>query len=252
MLVVISPAKKLNYDPLDGNIGATLPAFQSRANELAKVANKLSVSELRSLMKISENLAVLNKARFKAFASVSDTQNAKQAAFAFAGDTYMGLQATDFDAADLEYAQDHLRILSGLYGALKPLDLIQPYRLEMGSRLKTDQAANLYGYWGRDIGCALDEVANGVVVNCASSEYFKATGKEMTARVITPVFKEQREDGLKMIGFYAKKARGSMARFMVQNRIDNPEGLKDFNTDGYGFQASLSEADTWVFTRKAT
>lgn len=252
MLVVISPAKKLNYDPLDGNVGATMPAFQSRATELAKVATKLSVSELRSLMKISENLAVLNKARFKAFAPASNTQNAKQAAFAFAGDTYTGLQAVDFNAAELEYAQDHLRILSGLYGALKPLDLIQPYRLEMGSRLKTDQAANLYGYWGGDIGRALDGVANGVVVNCASTEYFKATGKEMTARVITPVFKEQREDGLKMIGFYAKKARGSMARFMVQNRIDNPEGLKDFNTDGYGFQSSLSDGDTWVFTRKAS
>jgi cytoplasmic iron level regulating protein YaaA (DUF328/UPF0246 family) len=252
MLAVLSPAKKLNFDPLEVGFKKTMPDFQDDANKLAKVARKLSVSDLRGLMKISEDLAKLNKERFAAFAPASDNLNSKQAAFAFAGDTYTGLQAESFDVKDIDYAQEHLRILSGLYGALKPLDLIQPYRLEMGSRLKNAKGTNLYAYWGDRVGAALDSVANGVVVNCASNEYFKATGKNMTSRVITPAFKEERKDGLKMIGFFAKKARGSMARFMIKNRIQNPEGLKDFDTDGYKFQPKLSSENDWVFTRKAS
>jgi cytoplasmic iron level regulating protein YaaA (DUF328/UPF0246 family) len=251
MLVVLSPAKKLNFDPLEAGFTQTMPEFQDDANKLAKVARKLSVSDLRGLMKISEDLAKLNKERFAAFASVSDDLNSKQAAYAFAGDTYTGLQAESLDAGDVDYAQEHLRILSGLYGVLKPLDRIQPYRLEMGSRLKNATGANLYAYWGDRVGSVLDKGANGVVVNCASNEYFKATGKNMTSRVITPAFKEEREDGLKMIGFFAKKARGSMARYMIQNRIQDPEGLKSFNTDGYKFQPKLSGENDWVFTRKA-
>ncbi len=250
MLAVLSPAKKLNFDPLEDGFGQTMPDFQENANELAEVARKLSVSDLRNLMKISEDLASLNKDRFAAFAPKSDDRNSKQAAYAFAGDTYTGLQADSLDTGDVEYAQDHLRILSGLYGVLRPLDRIQPYRLEMGSRLKNAIGTNLYAYWGDKVGTALDEVSNGVVVNCASNEYFKATGKNMTSRVIVPAFKEEREDGLKMIGFFAKKARGSMARYMVQNRIDTPEGLKDFDVDGYKFQPKLSGENDWVFTRK--
>ena len=251
MLAVLSPAKKLNFDPLADGFAQSLPVFQDDANTLAKIARKLSVSDLRGLMKISEDLATLNKDRFAAFARVSDDRNSKQAAFAFAGDTYAGLQAENLDAEDVGYAQDHLRILSGLYGVLKPLDRIQPYRLEMGSRLQNNAGSNLYAYWGDRVGAVLDKAANGVVVNCASHEYFKATGKNMTSRVITPAFKEERDGDLKMIGFFAKKARGMMARFMIRNRIDKPEGLRDFDLDGYKFQPKLSGENDWVFTRKA-
>ena len=250
MLAVLSPAKKLNFDPLAENFAESLPAFQDDANKLAKIACKLSVSDLRNLMKISEDLAALNKTRFTAFAPASDDLNSKQAAFAFAGDTYTGLQAENLETDDVTYAQDHLRILSGLYGVLKPLDRIQPYRLEMGSRLQNKAGTNLYAYWGDRIGAALDRVSNGVVINCASNEYFKATGKNMTSRIITPAFKEERDSELKMIGFFAKKARGLMARFMVLNRIETPEGLKDFDLDGYKFQPKLSGENDWVFTRK--
>jgi cytoplasmic iron level regulating protein YaaA (DUF328/UPF0246 family) len=251
MLAVLSPAKKLNFDPLADGFAQSLPEFQNDANTLAKIASKLSVSDLRGLMKISEDLASLNKTRFAAFAPASDEQNSKQAAFAFAGDTYTGLQAENLETDDVVYAQDHIRILSGLYGVLKPLDRIQPYRLEMGSRLQNKAGTNLYAYWGDRVGAALDQASDGVVVNCASNEYFKATGKNMTSRIITPSFKEERDDELKMIGFFAKKARGMMARFMVLNRIEDPEGLKDFDLEGYKFQPELSGENDWVFTRKA-
>ena len=251
MLAVLSPAKKLNFDPLEDGFAQSLPAFQKDANTLAKIARKLSVSDLRGLMKISEDLASLNKTRFAAFAPASDEQNSKQAAFAFAGDTYTGLQAENLETDDVTYAQEHIRILSGLYGVLKPLDRIQPYRLEMGSRLQNKAGTNLYAYWGDRVGAALDQAADGVVVNCASNEYFKATGKNMTSRIITPSFKEERDDELKMIGFFAKKARGMMARFMVLNRIEDPEGLKDFDLEGYKFQPELSGENDWVFTRKS-
>lgn len=248
MLAVISPAKKMNFDPVDG-IDETFPAFQKDANVLADVARELSVSDLRNMMKISEDLATLNRERFQAFTAKSGKRNSKQAAFAFAGDTYQGLLAEELSREDLEYAQDNLRILSGLYGVLRPLDRIQPYRLEMGRKLKTDNGTTLYNYWGDRIGAALDKAANGVIVNLASNEYFKAAGKNMASRVIVPAFKEEREDGLKMIGFFAKKARGAMARFIIQNRIQDVEGLKSFDTDGYKFRADLSKENDWVFSR---
>jgi cytoplasmic iron level regulating protein YaaA (DUF328/UPF0246 family) len=250
MLAVLSPAKKLNFEPLGEGFAETTPNFQADANTLAKAARKLSVSDLRGLMKISEDLASLNKKRFAAFALASDDTNSKQAAFAFAGDTYTGLQITNMETEDVTYAQDHVRILSGLYGVLKPLDRMQPYRLEMGSRLQNKAGSNLYAYWGDRIGAALDGEANGVVINCASHEYFKATGKNMLSRIITPAFKEEREGELKMIGFFAKKARGMMARFMVLNRIEDPEALKDFDLEDYKFQPKLSGENDWVFTRK--
>lgn len=248
MLAVISPAKKMDFEPVDG-IGSSTPDFVSDANTLAKHARKLSVSDLRAMMKISEDLATLNRERFQAFSDTPEDRATKQAAFAFAGDTYTGLRADSLSSDDLEYAQDHLRILSGLYGVLRPLDRIQPYRLEMGRKLATKAGNTLYAYWDDRIGAALDAASDGVIVNLASNEYFKATGKKMTSRVITPAFKEEREDGLKMIGLFAKKARGAMARFIVQNRIETVEGLKDFNTDGYGFRADLSGENDWVFSR---
>jgi len=254
MLAVISPAKKLNFDIAPADVAATLPEFQVDANRLNMLAKKLSVSELRKLMHISEDLATLNRERFQAFAKASDETNSKQAMLAFAGDTYTGLQAEGFDTADCEYAQDHLRILSGLYGLLRPLDRIQPYRLEMGSRLENMAGTNLYAYWGQTLGKALDRVANGApVVNLASNEYFKATSqKTMKSPVITPAFKEERGNDLKMIGFFAKKARGAMARFIVQNRIKTVETLKEFDHDGYGFRSDLSDGTALVFTRKSS
>jgi cytoplasmic iron level regulating protein YaaA (DUF328/UPF0246 family) len=248
MLAVISPAKKMDFEPVEG-LTSSAPDFVADANTLAKHARKLSVSDLRAMMKISEDLATLNRERFQAFSEAPDDRVTKQAAFAFAGDTYTGLQANSLSSDDLDYAQDHLRILSGLYGVLRPLDRIQPYRLEMGRKLATKSGNTLYAFWDDRIGAALDDVSDGVIVNLASNEYFKAAGKKMNSRVITPAFKEEREDGLKMIGLFAKKARGAMARFIVQNRIERVDGLKDFNTDGYSFRADLSGENDWVFSR---
>jgi len=253
MLAVISPAKKLNFDPAPVDVEQSLPEFQPDANHLSRLAKKLSVSDLRNLMHISEDLAKLNRQRFLAFAKASDETNSKQAMLAFAGDTYSGLSAADFNAEDRAYAQEHLRILSGLYGVLRPLDRIQPYRLEMGSRLANKAGPSLYAYWGNRIGKALDLAAAGApVVNLASNEYFKAASKKtMKSPVIETAFKEDNDGELKMVGFFAKKARGAMARFIVQNRVEMLAGLKEFNHDGYGFRSDLSTEGTLVFTRKA-
>ena len=254
MLAVISPAKKLNFDPAPAEVDSSLPEFQTDANHLNLIAKKLSVSELRSLMHISEDLANLNRKRFLAFSKISDDQNSKQAMLAFAGDTYTGLHAEDFDAADRAYAQNHLRILSGLYGLLRPLDRMQPYRLEMGSRLANKAGTNLYAYWGTRLGKALDLASGGApIINLASNEYFKAASqKTMKSPVIATAFKEDSGNELKMIGFYAKKARGAMARFIIKNRVETLEGLKMFDLDGYGFRSDLSDETALVFTRKAS
>jgi len=251
MLAVLSPAKSLDFTPAPEGIANTFPDFQDDANRLTRIAKKLSVEDLRKLMKISEDLAQLNVNRFKSFEKTSTDENSKQAALAFTGDTYQGLQAWGFDADDFTYAQDHLRILSGLYGLLRPLDRMQPYRLEMGSRLENKAGKSLYAYWGDRLAKTLDQIAQGgTVINLASNEYFKAAGtKALKSPVITPEFREERGNELKMIGFYAKRARGSMARYMIENRVDQPEGLKDFDTDGYGFRADLSGETKWVFTR---
>lgn len=253
MLAVLSPAKKLDFEPVE-NIPFSRPEFQSQANELVAVARALSSPDLQKLMKISTALADLNKMRFRTFAPASDDLNSKQAVLAFAGDTYIGLEAGSLDRDEMAYAQDHLRILSGLYGVLRPLDRIQPYRLEMGSRLANGNGRNLYAFWGDRIGQALDRAADGGdVINLASSEYFKAANAgKMTSRVITPAFKEERDGALKMIGLFAKRARGAMARFLVQNRVDCLEGLKDFDAGGYRFRVDLSTETTPVFTRNST
>ena len=253
MLVVLSPAKKLNFDEKPEGLIETLPDYQIDANRLARIAKKLSVSELRDLMKISEDLAKLNRERFQSFAQESTADNSKQAMLAFAGDTYVGLNADSFNSDEQAYAQDHLRILSGLYGLLRPMDRIQPYRLEMGSRLANTEGPSLYAYWGTKLAKALDEASGGApVVNCASTEYFKATNQKiMKSTVITPTFKEDRNGELKMIGFFAKKARGAMARYMITNRVKSFDGVKDFDLDGYKFQPKLSDETTPIFTRKA-
>jgi cytoplasmic iron level regulating protein YaaA (DUF328/UPF0246 family) len=250
MLIVVSPAKKMDMSPVDA--GVTQPVFADRAEELAEIARDLSVAELQKLMHISENLAKLNADRFRDFGQMER----KPAALAFAGDTYVGLDASSLDAEEMEWAQRHFRILSGLYGVLRPLDEIQPYRLEMGSRLKNPLGKNLYEYWGEDVARVLAEQAektgSEVLVNCASQEYFGAVDlKALGLRVVTPVFMEEKPSGPKIVSFFAKRARGAMARFIIQRRLMDPEALTDFDTGGYRFQPDLSEEDQLVFVRPA-
>ncbi len=251
MLVAISPAKKLDMSPTDTN--ATVPGFAKDANKLAEVAGKLSQDELSKLMHISADLAKLNAERFAKF---GDMQS-KPAALAFAGDTYQGLEAGSLDEDEMAWAQNHLRILSGLYGVLRPLDAIQPYRLEMGSKLKTDQGKSLYEYWGTRLSEALnrhaDDVKADVLVNCASQEYFGAVDLgALKLRVITPVFLEDKGGQPKIVSFYAKKARGAMARFIVQNRLTDADALLEFDTGGYAHSPDLSEDGKPAFVRAAS
>ena len=252
MLVVISPAKSLDMDPVD--VTATAPAFQEDAVRLSKTARNLTLKDLKDLMDISDDLARLNRDRFKAFAADPEANQTKPAALAFNGDTYQGLEAKTLDADDLAWAQDHLRILSGLYGLLRPLDAIQPYRLEMGSRLKTRRGNSLYDYWGDTIAKALNAQAEAVgtdtLINCASQEYFGAADrKALKLRVITPTFMEVKDDKPRIVSFFAKRARGAMARFVVENRLTEADGIKEFTTGGYAFDPDLSEGDKWVFVR---
>jgi len=252
MLVVISPAKSLDMTPVQ--IPATVPAFQDDALRLAKTARGLSLGDLKSLMAISDDLARLNRDRFAAFAADPAPEAVKPAALAFNGDTYQGLEAKTLSADDLHWAQDHLGILSGLYGLLRPLDGVQPYRLEMGSKLKTRRGASLYEYWGDTIAKALNaraaDVGTDLLVNCASQEYFGAVDrKALKLRVITPSFMEVKDDKPRIVSFFAKRARGAMARFIVENRLTDADAIKDFTSGGYAYDADLSHGDTWVFAR---
>ena len=256
MLAIVSPAKKLDFSDLPRPLPHSLPDFTDQTQSLVKTARGLSRPKLRKLMNLTAPLAALNHQRFQDHALVTSLENGKQAAFAFAGDTYMGLDSATFDDGDLEFAQNHLRILSGLYGLLRPLDLIQPYRLEMKSRLATRRGKTLYDFWGNRLAQAIDEAvgehSTPVVVNLASNEYFKAVPtKSLSARVITPAFKEAGNGSAKVIGFFAKHARGAMARYMIQNRLEKPDELKAFTADGYRYQDNLSDTDDWVFTRPA-
>jgi cytoplasmic iron level regulating protein YaaA (DUF328/UPF0246 family) len=249
MLVVLSPAKKLDMGEA-AHPAPTQPAFADEAKELAEIARGLDTGALQKLMGISENLAKLNADRFAQFGEMER----KPAALAFAGDTYQGLEASSLDEEEMLWAQDHLRILSGLYGVLRPLDEIEPYRLEMGSRLKTDHGKTLYDYWGDKISKALnaqgEEIGSDVLVNCASQEYFGAVDAEaLKLRVITPVFMEDKPGGPKIVSFYAKKARGAMARYIITHRLSDPESLKDFDTGGYAYDTVRSEPDKPVFIR---
>ena len=255
MLVLVSPAKKLDFNEMAAPISHSQPDFLDRSAVLIKQAKKLSRADLSRLMKLSDKLTELNFERFKAYSPPFTKSNAKQAALAFNGDTYVGLDAPSLSEDDLVYAQDHLRILSGLYGMLRPLDLIQPYRLEMGSRLKNPKGADLYDFWGDDLADAIDHIAathkESVVINLASNEYFKAARpKTIQTRVITPVFKEVKGGVAKVLGLFAKRARGSMARYIITNRIEKSEKLKKFKEGEYAYQADLSGDDTWVFTRQ--
>ena len=249
MLVVVSPAKKLNMSLVD-NLKVSEPQFKNNANELVNVVRGLSIKDLEKLMDISTNLAELNKDRFNDFGN----QQKKAAAFAFAGDTYKGLSIEKFKIGDLDWAQKHLRILSGLYGLLRPLDEIEPYRLEMGSKLKGAHGSSLYDYWGNQISENLNqhakEIGSKILVNCASNEYFNAINlNSLLLKVITPIFMERKNGKEKVISFFAKNARGAMARFIIQNRLKSEEDIKKFDLDGYNYSAEKSDEGKLVFIR---
>ncbi|MEM6682490.1 MAG: peroxide stress protein YaaA [Pseudomonadota bacterium] len=253
MIAVISPAKRLDVESPPRVQQATQPQFLTDAKRLVKDAKRLKPQDLSQMMSISDDLAKLNHQRFKDFTGDFDLSNAKQAIHMFKGDVYIGLDADTLGTGALAFAQDHLRILSGLYGLLRPLDLMQPYRLEMGTRFATKTAADLYGFWGDKLTKQLlKELDGAALINLASNEYFGAVNGKAFNQIITPQFKEYRGGKAKMISFFAKKARGQMARFMIDERVDQPEGLKDFKVDGYGFDAALSKGATWVFSRADT
>jgi len=254
MLIVLSPAKKLDESPRPEQVPWTLPELQTDIERLAAKAKTLSSKRLQKLMGISENLATLNHQRFQDFSVPFGPDNSKQAIFSFAGDTYIGFDVARLKPEDLEFAQERVAILSGLYGILRPLDLMQPYRLEMGTGLRTRRGPNLYSFWGKRIGKRAAELladhSDPSLVNLASNEYFKAIPPEtLPGPVITPVFRERKDGKARMLMFYAKRARGSMARWAVQQRLDRPEGLKDFDEGGYRFQPDESDDARWVFER---
>ncbi len=255
MLALVSPAKKLDFGDVVADLPHSQPKFLDESEKLIKSARSLSRAKLQNLMKLSDKLTDLNFERFKAFSTPFTEANARQAVLVFNGDTYVGLNAKTLTADDLAFAQDHLRILSGLYGVLRPLDLIQPYRLEMGRRLNNPRGADLYDFWGDDLADAIDEKVAAdqepVVINLASNEYFKAARpKYLKSRVITPVFKEVKNGEAKVLGMFAKQARGMMARHMITHRLERSEDLKKFTDGGYAWQAHLSNDNTWVFTRQ--
>lgn len=257
MLVILSPAKKLDLTPREVPFPLEAPQFQKEAITLAQEARALGPQGLRRLMKISDALAELNHDRFLAFAPEPDASQVHPALHAFAGDTYTGLAAHSLSPDALEWARAHLRILSGLYGLLRPFDAMQPYRLEMGSRLQTSRGKTLYEYWGTRIAAAVNEAVaaagSTALVNCASQEYFGAVQRDvLTCRVVTPVFLDQRDvEAPKVISFHAKKARGAMARFILEHRLTDPDTLTEFDTAGYRHAPELSQKDRPAFLRQS-
>lgn len=252
MLVVVSPAKRMDFQtPTDIKEFET-PKFLDKTKELIKELKKQGPQDLQNLMGISEKLAELNVNRFKSFKTPFSPANAKQAGLAFQGDTYQGLEFHEFNKTQRAFAQKHLRILSGLYGLLGPLDLIQPYRLEMGTKFATKGHKDLYSVWKEEVTEALNKDLKGqkALVNCASNEYFSAIDqKKVKAPIITPVFKEEKNGKLKIISFNAKRARGMMAKFIVENKLKEPAELKKFSMDRYKFNKALSDDATYTFTR---
>lgn len=250
MLLLLSPAKKLDYDTPVRTRLQTQPLFVEPAAELIHVLREKTVDEIAGLMKLSDALAELNVDRYAEWEPRFDAQSARQAILAFNGDVYEGLCAPELSDDALEWAQEHLVMLSGLYGVLRPLDLMRPYRLEMGTRLRTAHGDNLYAYWGSRIADYLNRRGDDVVVNLASDEYFKAVDlKTLKARVVQCVFQERKGDAWKIISFHAKRARGLMARHVIDNRIDDPEGLKGFAAEGYAYAAEVSTPAKLVFRR---
>ena len=255
MLHVLSPAKTLDYETPLPYAKTTQPIFKPQSAELIEVLRAYTPAKISKLMSISEKLAHLNAERYETYQEKPTTKNARAALFAFKGDVYVGLDAYTFSASDCEFAQDRLRILSGLYGILRPLDLLQPYRLEMGTKLETEKGSNLYQFWGgqvtNELNKQLKKNRDDVLINLASNEYFKVvqTGS-LNARVISPVFKDQKNDKYKIVSFFAKKARGVMSGWIVRNRITKPSQLTEFAEWGYRYSAKESTEAEPVFLRK--
>jgi len=250
MIAVISPAKKLNFDAASPIKAFSECDFLYNAKTLVRKAKDYSFDEIMNLMGVSENIANLTVQRFNDWNLPFTENNAKQAALAFNGDTYTGLEANTFSDDEFKYAQDHLRILSGLYGLLRPLDLIQPYRLEMGTKMDNQSGKNLYDYWGSGISEVLNEDEEKLIVNLASNEYFKAIDKNiLKAQILDIVFKEKKNDTYKVIGIYAKRARGLMIDYIIRNRLIDTEALKEFSDEGYQYNQELSGDSTWVYVR---
>jgi len=254
MLMVISPAKTLDFETPPTTDRFTQPQYLDHAQELITQLRDFTPAQIGELMHLSDKLSGLNAARFGSWNPAFTPDNAKQALLAFKGDVYTGLQAETLSETDLDYAQQHLRMLSGLYGLLRPLDLMQPYRLEMGTKLANARGKDLYAFWGNRISEwlneALAEQGDDVLLNLASDEYFSAVKRPaLNARVISTEFRDQKNGQYKIISFYAKKARGMMSRFVISERIKHPDALKEFDVNGYRFDSAQSTADKFVFLR---
>jgi len=254
MLMVISPAKTLDFESPLATKRYTQPTLLDESQKLIAVARQLSPADISSLMHISDKLAVLNAERFNDWQPDFTPDNARQAILAFKGDVYTGLQAETFSEAAFDFAQQHLRMLSGLYGLLRPLDLMQAYRLEMGIKLANPAGKDLYSFWGdkltHALNAALAEQGDSVLINLASDEYFKAVKpKLLNAEIVKPVFLDEKNGKFKVISFYAKKARGLMSRYIIENELTQPEQLKKFDVDGYAFDADASKGNELVFKR---
>ncbi len=254
MLVVLSPAKSLDFESPVSSIKATKPALLKDSEELVDQLKSYTPEKLVGLMGISEKLGILNAERYMSWSVPFTKKNAKHAIYAFKGDVYTGLEAESFSQEDILFAQEHLRILSGLYGILRPLDLIQPYRLEMGTKLKNQRGDDLYDFWGnkpaKAINKQLKALKQNTLINLASNEYFKSVDlKTLDAEIITPVFKDYKNGKYKIISFFAKKARGLMSAYIIKNKITSPDGLKKFKVSGYRFDKSSSTENEWIFLR---
>jgi len=255
MLFLLSPAKTLDFDPPAGDVPHTLPQFTKQSAELIQILRAYSPEQLSGLMDLSDQLAGLNVARFQAWSSKFTPKNSKQAVLAFDGDVYEGLDAKSLKPADLSWAQEHVCILSGLYGVLRPLDWMQPYRLEMGTQLPNSKGSNLYKFWGTRLADYLNQQLMDdkapVVVNLASQEYFKSVDRKvLKARVIDCVFEDWSGGKYKVVSFLAKRARGLMARYAITKHLSSPKQLEKFNLEGYAFDANASEPERLVFRRK--
>ena len=252
--MVLSPSKTMDYETPSNTSNHTIPDYLEKSEELVGVVRKKNHEELMNLMQVSKKIAEQCVQRFKNWHLPFNTSNSKQAVLTFKGDVYSGLNAINLTEDKLDYAQSHLRIISGLYGLLRPLDLMQPYRLEMGLKLKTSSGSDLYGFWGDKITNALNSLLENeddpVLINLASNEYFKSIKeKNLDCRLITPDFKDFKNGKYKIISFFAKKARGLMVRYAIDNHIEEPDDLRNFDYDGYCYNNELSKGDNWVFCR---
>jgi uncharacterized protein len=254
MVIVISPAKTLDFESPAPSSLATVPLYSEKAEPLIQKLRTLSKKRLMHLMDISQDLAELNMARYLQWQPGNPIERSKQALLAFKGEVYLGINAQQFELGDFDYAQAHLRILSGLYGVLRPMDMIQPYRLEMGIKLKVDRKKDLYDYWGARItehlNATIAESGSPFLLNLASQEYFGAVlPKQVAGTIVTPIFLDKKGEGYKVVSFWAKKARGLMTAWIIGNRLNEVEGIKDFVGGGYRYNAALSKGAEWAFTR---